>query len=413
MQNEKALLIRAAKMFDGVEESYAEDVSVLLKNGVIKEVSSGKMNKLPADAEVVEYDGVLLPGLIDAHTHITLDGGVDPVATMMQENSAQRAARAVENLRRHLAFGVTTIREMGAPEREDISLRDMVASGAIIGPRVIAAGKALCITGGHGFWMGDECDGAAGFARGARENLKAGADHLKIIATGGVLTEGVEPGSPQMSLEEMREVCEAARRANRQVGAHAQGTEGILNALKAGVKTIEHGFFIDDECIAEFREKGAFLLPTFAAADGMIDNSDRMPAFVQDKMSRCDKAQVDSFHLAVKSGVPIAAGTDCGTPFNPHGGIVRELTGLNRRGYPPGKCLIAATSGAAAAVGRSNIGRIAVGIYADLIGVHGDPLARVEDIAEPDLIIKNGVNYSFLAGLRSEKRAGTQFSGPR
>ena len=218
----------------------------------------------------VDVVGTLLPGLIDCHTHVCLSGGLNPVADLKAEGPTRRTVRALAALSAQRRAGVTTIRDMGGPAGLDLELARGVREGWIDGPRMLAAGEVVCITGGHACFLGIEADGADAVRAAVRKQLKSGSDLVKVIATGGVITAGVEPGAAQMTPEELRAACEEARKAGRLVAAHAQGTEGIRNALLAGVSTIEHGFYLNAETIGLMLARGATMVPTFAASQAMF-----------------------------------------------------------------------------------------------------------------------------------------------
>ena len=353
-----SLLVSADRMYTGLQPYTVEEGAVLVEDGRIKDV--GPRAELEGRAtEQVVLPGTLLPGLCDVHTHIVLNASANPEAQLREESRTATVIRAQQNLRRHLEAGVTTIRDMGGVDDIDLELRDAVAQGLVRGPRMLVAGRAICMTGGHGCWFGVECDGPDETRREARRNLKHQVDHLKVIATGGVMTEGVEPGAPQLSEEEMRAVCEEGRKAGRRVGAHAQGTEGIRNALRAGVYTIEHGFYIDDETVALFLEMGAMLVPTFAAAAGIVGGREQgVPAFMVEKLEQVGSHHRESFRRCVQSQVTFATGTDAGTPLNPHGSIAREMELMVDCGIPPVEALRAATGYASVALARRDLGAL-------------------------------------------------------
>ncbi len=333
-------------------------------------------------ARVVDLVGTLLPGLIDCHTHVSLSGGLNPVADLKTEGRTRRTVRALHALTAQRRAGVTTIRDMGGPEGLDLELARGLREGWIEGPRMLAAGEVVCITGGHACFLGIEADGPDAVRAAVRKQLKAGCDLVKVIATGGVITAGVEPGAAQMTPEELRAACEEARKAGRLVAAHAQGTEGIRNALVAGVATIEHGFFLDAETIGLMVARGTTLVPTFAAGQAMLEGeSAGVPSFMVEKIKRVKGAHIASFQAALAAGVHVACGTDAGTPLNPHGRIATELELFVRFGATPAQAIAAATGNAARALGRDDVGLLAEGRRADLLWVADDPLEDIHRIS--------------------------------
>lgn len=329
-------------------------------------------------ARVLELPGTLMPGLIDCHTHVCLSGGLNPVADLKNEGPTRRTVRALAALAAQRRAGVTTIRDLGGPGGLDLELARGVREGWIDGPRMMAAGEVVCITGGHACFLGIEADGADAVRAAVRKQLKAGSDLVKVIATGGVITPGVEPGAAQMTPDELRAACEEARKAGRRVAAHAQGTEGIRNALAAGVSTIEHGFFLEPETIGMMVARGATLVPTFSASQAMLDGEAAgVPSYMVDKVKRVKGAHVASFQAALAAGVHVACGTDAGTPLNPHGRIATEVALFVRFGATPLQAIHAATGAAARALGRDDIGLLEPGRRADLLWVADDP---VEDV---------------------------------
>lgn len=246
----KKTLYKGFTLIDGHGESPVENSYFIVEDKRISKL--GKLDELQAsdDIEVVDLSGkYVMPGLINSHVHITMEPVGDPADLMKRESEAKTLLRAVANLKKHLHAGTTFFRDLGAPAGLDFALRDAVNQGLIEGPQFLAAGKCITMTGGHGWFMGREADGVDELTKAAREQLKDGADLLKIMATGGVMTDGVEPGSPQLSMEEMKAAVDEAHKAGKRTSTHAQGNQGIKNAIRAGIDTVEHGIFLDDEAI--------------------------------------------------------------------------------------------------------------------------------------------------------------------
>jgi imidazolonepropionase-like amidohydrolase len=335
----------------------------------------------------------LLPGLINCHVHLCLGAEADPLRVLRDEPAALTALKVLLRARQTLDAGVTTVRDLGGREYVELAVRRAVAEGLFPGPRILAAGRPVCMTGGHGSWLGREADGADDVRKAVREQLKAGADVIKIIATGGVMTPGVEPGSPQLTLEEMRAAVDEARKAGRLAAAHAQGASGIADAVEAGITTIEHGIFLTEEIIASMKRKGVFLVPTLAAPAAISTGglAAGIPDFMVRKSDAVMPHHIASFQRAAEAGVRIAAGADSGTPLNLHGSLLPELELMVKHGMTPLEAIRSATSVAAEALGLGGeTGRVAPGYAADLLAVAGEPAERIGALADVRLILARG-----------------------
>jgi imidazolonepropionase-like amidohydrolase len=350
----------------------------------------------PADASAAAtLPGVTLPGLIDAHVHLALDGGADPTRRLRESSPAQVVLAALAHMEAQLRAGVTTVRDLGAPHGVAIELAAAVEAGRLPGPRVVACGHNVTMTGGHGHFLGVEADGPDGVRRAVRAELKAGARVLKFMATGGVLTPGVRAGAEQLTEAELRAGIEEAHKAARRTATHAQGLAGIKNALRAGIDTIEHGAFDrwDEEAFALLTDGGQprWLVPTLAAPDGILRGEGRVPAWAIEKTRPIGARHRANVAEAYRAGVRLAAGTDAGTPLNPHGGLPRELELMHEVGVAPPDVLAAATRDAAAALDLVGIvGTLAAGASADLVSLDGDPLQDVSAYARPLAVVAAG-----------------------
>lgn len=362
-------------------------------------VEEGRISRVVDEAQAprgerVDLSGhTLLPGLVNGHIHLCLGAEADPVRALVQDPPAVTVVKMVLRAREIVEAGVTAVRDMGGRDYLELAIRHAVAQGWIPGPRVLAAGKPICMTGGHGHWLGREADGPDDARKAVREQLKAGADVIKLIATGGVMTPGVEPGASQLTLEEMRAAIQEARKAGRRTAAHAGGAQGIADAIEAGITTIEHGIFLSEEIVARMRRDGVFLVPTLNAPAAIATGglAAGIPEFMVRKSDAVIAAHAASFQLAMRSGVAIAAGSDAGTPLNPHGSLVPELVLMVKCGMTPLQAIHSATSVAAEALGLgSEIGRIAPGYTADLIAVAGNPAERVEALADVRMVLLRG-----------------------
>jgi imidazolonepropionase-like amidohydrolase len=302
--------------------------------------------------------------------------------------------QATRRARQNVEAGVTTIRDLGGREYADIAVRDAVAAGLIPGPRILAAGRGVCMTGGHGWKMlGRQADGADEVRKAVREQLRAGADVIKLLATGGVLTPGVDPRSAQLTVDELRAGVEEAHKARRRAAAHAQAEDGIAFCLEAGIDTIEHGVFLTEALAARMARQGTALVPTLIAPHAIVEGgiAAGIPEFAVTKSAAVRDRHRESFRLALRAGVVVAAGTDAGTPLNPHGSIVPELTLMIAAGMTPLEAIAAATSVAAAVTGlEDETGRIAPGLAADLLAVEGQPAESIKALDAVRLVIARG-----------------------
>jgi imidazolonepropionase-like amidohydrolase len=385
------LILTGATLIDGIGPAPTPGRAVVVVGGRIEGVVEA--GRAPAGT-VLRLDGLtLLPGLINCHVHLCLGAEADPVRPLVEDPPGLTALKAALRARQTVEAGITTVRDLGGKDYLELAIRRAIAEDLIPGPRVLAAGRGICMTGGHGWWFGREADGPDDVRKAVREQLKMGADVVKVFATGGVMTPGVEPGAPQLTEAELRAAVEEARKAGRRVAAHAQATAGIRTCLEAGVNTIEHGIFLDADLVARMRRDGVHLVPTLAATRAIADGGEA--AGIPGYMVRKARANLDahgrSFELAVRAGVPIAVGTDAGTPLNPHGSVAPEIELMIRHGLGPMAALQAATSGGAACLGlEAETGRVAPGFAADLLAVAGDPLVAPGALADVRLVLARG-----------------------
>jgi imidazolonepropionase-like amidohydrolase len=391
MANSETLVLSGARIIDGTGAEPVRGRSVVVENGIITGVVED--TRAPRGNGMDLAGHTLLPGLINCHVHLCFGAEADPVRPLREEPLALTAIKALLRARETARAGVTTVRDLGGREYVEIAARRAIQEGLIDGPRIVAAGRPVCMTGGHGHWLGREADGPDDARKAVREQLKAGADVIKIIATGGVMTPGVEPGSPQMTLDEMRAAIEEARKAGRRTAAHAMAATGISDAIAAGITSIEHGIYLTEEIVAHMRRDGTFLVPTLnapaAIAGGGIAAG--IPQFMVRKSELVVPPHVASFQLAHRAGVRIAAGADSGTPLNFHGSLLPELTLMVKYGMTPLEAIRSATVTAADCLGLAEVtGRVAPGYAADLIAVAGDPAERIEALADLKLVLVNG-----------------------
>jgi imidazolonepropionase-like amidohydrolase len=391
------LVLSGGRLIDGTGAQPVDNATIVVRDGRIASVHEGPLGNIEAGAQVLDLQGrTVLPGLINAHIHIMMDAGPDPTRMVTQPNGLPKALiGAVQRSAKILRAGITTVRDLGGYKYAELTLRDAIAKGEVPGPRMLCAGSLITMTGGHGWDIGIEADGVDEVRKAVRQNLKQGTDCIKIMATGGVLTPGVEPGSAQLGEEEMRAGVEEAHKAGRHTASHAQGNTGVKNAIRAGIDTIEHGIFLDDEAIEMMIERGVVYVPTLAAPYQIIEAGEAMgvPAYAVEKSKRVADAHRQSFEWAVASGVTIAAGNDGGTPFNPSDDLVTELRLMVDYGMNPLAAIRTATLGSAKALKLSEeTGTIRQGLLADIIVLEegADPLKDITAIGRVESVIKQG-----------------------
>ncbi len=374
------VVIRDAEVFDG-RGSPPQRATIVIENERIVAVGSRREVKVPRGAVRIDARGMtVLPGLIDCHVHLCLGGEPDVLRTVQEEDPAFTLLKASRHARATLEAGFTTVRDLGFRDHSIFALKQAIEAGLIPGPRILAAGLAVCMTGGHARFIGRQADGPVEVAAAVREQLAAGADVIKFIASGGVLTPDTSPDSPQLTPEELAAGIAEARLAGRHVAAHAHSAEGMKNAIRAGAHSIEHATLLDDQAAALMIEYGVFMVPTLSA---LATTADRgvgcgVPASVLDKAQAMRARHEASFKKAHRSGIRIALGTDAGTPFNHHGENAQELERMVALGMTAPEAIQAATSEAARLLAiQDSVGTIEVGKRADLVVMAGNPLKKI------------------------------------
>ncbi len=383
------IAIRTGAFYDGTAAAPRSNVTVLVEDGRVAEIA-GNDERTAAD-RTFEAASVV-PGLINSHVHLEVNGEPDIQTFFLIRTPVERTLDAARNARLALEAGVTTVRDLGGAESNAIALRDAIARGEHAGPSIVPAGRALCMTGGHGAFIGRETDGPWDARKAVREQRKAGATCIKLIATGGVLTKGAVPGQDQLTEDEMRAAIVEATTHGMRVAAHAIGTSGIKNALRAGVTSIEHGHLLDDEAIELFKSRDAYLVPTLAAVWRIFENvaGGAQPEYVVRKATEIYHQAGDNIRKAYRAGVKIAGGSDAGTPYNRHEDYAYEVELMSTvLGMTPQQALTAATSTAAQLL-DVDAGVLAPGRPADLLLLSGDAGADVRALREPRVVIKGG-----------------------
>ena len=395
-------LVRAGHLLDVKTGKVLDGQTIVVVGDTIQSIAPSASVPTQAGDKVVDLGGLtVLPGLIDVHTHLTMNTDFDPYREVTSTD-AKEAIHGVANARTTLMAGITTVRNVGAYGFTDVDLRDAINSGEVPGPHMQVSGPLLGITGGHCddnllpikyHAVGDGvADGIAEVQHKVRENIKYGADLIKICATGGVLSKGDDPQASQYTLEEMQAIVADAHRLGRKVAAHAHGAQGILWATEAGVDSIEHGSYINDEAIAEMKKRGTYLVPTLYLEDWMLENGN-LPAFYKQKMIDVSAVAKSNIKHAMQAGVKIAMGTDAAV--YPHGLNAHELdVYVNQLGMAPLTALQTATLNAADLMGwTAKTGSLEPGKWADIIAVEKNPVDDVKTLQDVKFVMKAGVVY--------------------
>lgn len=388
---------RARWVIDGISDRPIENAVVLVEDGKIRSV--GADPRLPPEAAVRDLgEATLLPGLVDCHTHWIMDGSRDPRAVLERETPIQSSIRAAGHAMETLRCGVTTVRDVGSAHGISLALRDAIAAGRLPGPRVYAAGTFIVMTGGHGYYFGREADGEAEVRKAVREQLKTGADLIKVMASGGVYSNREEPTAPQFTLAELRAAVEEARFAHARVAMHAEGAKGIENAIHAGADTIEHGQYLTEETAHRMADEGIFLVPTIFMFYSIAENGGAagVPEYAVVKAREIIGVHFRGFEAALKAGVKIAAGTDVGGPLLRHHAfpLQDELLTTVKAGLGPMEAIKSATSVAAEAIGGAGLfGSLKPGLSADLVGCEGNALKDLGCLKRLTLVVKEGRRY--------------------
>ena len=393
--------VKAGRLLDVKSGEYRQNQVVLIEGDRIKAVGAASEVAIPSGAKVIDLSNrTVLPGLIDCHTHLTMSPftGAYRALSISVPREALLGAR---NARVTLEAGFTTVRNVGAWGFSDVALRDAINAGDVPGPRMLVSGPPLSITGGHAdenllapefhYSSDGVADGVPAVMAKVREDIKYGADVIKFMATGGVLSEGDNPALAQYSPEEMRAIVETAHGLGRKTAAHAHGALGIKYAVEAGVDSIEHGSYINEEDIQLMKQHGTYLVPTLYLMDWFMENYQKM-GLTENMLAKARvvmPAARENISHAIHEGVKIAFGTDAAV--YPHGLNAHEFAVMVKLGMTPLAAIQASTVNAADLIGWTDrVGTLEPGKFADVIAVEGDPLADVTVLQHVDFVMKGG-----------------------
>jgi imidazolonepropionase-like amidohydrolase len=404
----KTVYIRAGHLFDGTGDKTRDNMVIVVMGDRIQSVSPASAASIPAGATVVDLShATVLPGLIDCHTHLGARADRYDEIYNFKTTPFQSAFAAVVNARKTLEAGFTSVRDVGSLPFLAVDLRNSINEGLVPGPRIVASGPGISITGGHGdlnnfspqtrVTMFPEerdfqiADGVDQIRHVVRAQVKYGVDVIKILATGGVLSKGDSPGAPQFTPEELKAAADEAHMAGRKIAAHAHGTQGIKNAILAGIDSIEHASLIDDEGIRLAKEHGVYLVMDIYNDDYILGKAIEfgLPKENVDKERAIGRLQRENFERAVKGGAKMAFGTDAGV--YPHGDNAKQFFYMVKYGLTPAQAIRAATSNAADLIGRAkDVGTLEPGKFADVIAVTADPLQDVRALENVGFVMKGG-----------------------
>jgi len=400
-------IIKCKQLFTASDESVKENMAIVVEKQRIMKVIP--INECQDDGEIIDLSNkFVMPGLIDAHTHICLDGSPN-IDNIYNKLPGEITLSAFVQAHKDLMAGFTTIRDEGGPYFCDIALKKAINDGLVTGPRMFVAGLGLTATGGHGdshfapyienASMGIVINGEDEARKAARTNFKYGADHLKICATGGVASFGDEPGAIELTFEEMKAALDIANAKGRTSSAHAHGAKGIKMAIQAGVTSIEHGMLIDDEAMEMMKEHGIYLIPTIIAAYRIIEEGKKgaLPLWMVEKAEKCLNKHGENLKKMLKMGIKIGFGTDAGCPFDYHGEQAFEFELMMRFGFTPIQALLSATKINAELLRKQDVlGTIEVGKLADIIAFDSSPLENIQIMTKCSFVMKDGIVYKQL-----------------
>ncbi|MHC9063051.1 metal-dependent hydrolase family protein [Nitrospira sp. CMX1] len=400
------IAIHHVRLIDGT--GVVRDPMTLLVRGT-KIVAVGPSNdiRIPKGATRLNGRGLtVIPGLIDCHIHLCLGGEADVVSALESEQPSYTLLKSARHAQATIEAGFTTVRDVGSRDHSIFALKQAIECGLLPGPRIVGAGLAICMIGGHARFIGREVEGADQVRTVVAEQVAAGAGVIKVIASGGVLTPGTSPDDAQMTAEELAAAVDAARQAGKPVAAHAHGASGMKRAIQAGASSIEHATLLDEESGTLMKQHGVYMVPTLSAlaTTAACRPGCGIPESALGKAKAMAKRHKASFKQAYEGGIFIAMGTDAGTPFNYHGENAQELERMVALGMSPMDAIISSTAKAAKLIGvHQSVGTLAKGMEADLVILNKNPLRRIEVLRDRDTIVGVMKAGKFVSGPLSRE----------
>ena len=397
-------VIKCGKLYTAENDDVQNDMALVIDDKVIKEICPWNRYDFSERNVIDLSQKFVMPGLIDAHLHTDSDGTTG--GNFLSKTIGDFTIQGMLHAQADLKAGFTTLRNVGCEGYNDIAIRDAINRGDIWGPRMICSGPAIGATGGptdfphkpgvEGGYMGIVCDGPDEMRKAAREVLKHGADMLKFMATAGINSKSLDPGAQKLTYEEMRAAIEIAEMAGATSAAHAHGTEGIKAAVKAGITSIEHGSYMDDETIELMVKKGTYFVPTFVPCFHILehDGDGTIADYIITKAKNAISHHRENYQKCLKAGVKIGFGTDTGTPYNFHGKQKKEFELMVNAGMSARQALASATRVNASLLKMEDkVGKLAAGMFADITAYDGDPMQDIRDIYKLSFVMKDGVVY--------------------
>ncbi|MDH4305680.1 MAG: amidohydrolase family protein [Nitrospira sp.] len=395
------IAIHQVRLIDGTG-TVRERMTVLVRGTKIAAVGPSNEVTIPKGATRLNGRGLtVIPGLIDCHVHLCLGGEADVVKTLESEQPSYTLLKSAKHAKATIEAGFTTVRDVGSRDHSIFALNQAIESGILPGPRIVGAGLAICMIGGHARFIGREVEGVDQVRKVVAEQLAAGAGVIKVIASGGVLTPGTSPDDAQMTAEELAAAVDAARQAGKPVAAHAHGASGMKRAIQAGVRSIEHATLLDEESGALMKQYGVYMVPTLSAlaTTAACRPGCGIPESALEKAKAMTKRHKASFKQAYESGMFIAMGTDAGTPFNFHGENAQELERMVALGMSPMDAILTSSARAAKLIGfHESVGTLAKGMEADLVILNRNPLRNIEVLRDRETIVGVMKAGKFVAG---------------
>lgn len=399
------IAIHQVRVIDGTG-ALLDKATLIVRGSKITALGPLRDIRIPSGSTRIDGRGLtVIPGLIDCHVHLCLGGEPDVVAAVESESPPYTLLKSAQHAKMAIEAGFTTVRDVGSRDHSIFTLKRAIEAGIMPGPRIVGAGLAICMIGGHARFIGREVAGVEQVRSAVHDQIAAGAEVIKVIASGGVLTPGTSPDEAQMTLEELQAAVDEAKAAGRKVAAHAHGSSGMKNAIRAGVHSIEHATLMDSEAAGLFEANGVFVVPTLSAlaTTAACRRGCGIPDSALDKAKAMTKRHQTSFKQAHRRGLLIAMGTDAGTPFNYHGDNAQELERMVALGMTPMEAIVASTSAAARLLGiQESVGILAKGMEADLVVIEGNPLRRIDLLRDRSRILGVMKGGRFVAGPLSQ-----------